>query len=158
MTKPDRSRRSELKYRRQPINPRANLMLARQPEEHVSPANRTRWQAYRSVLAAAGIDPVTLEADGRRYNAAVVRQRWVERYSSAWNRFTAEVPGFPPLAQAEWKPVYALGNALRLLFTLEQKLSGSKQFGCQYVVDDGLLTRSRDRLEKYGGKTHAQNR
>lgn len=151
MTKPDRSRRTELKHQRQPINPRANLLLARQNEEDVSPANRTRWQAYRSVLGAAGIGPVTLEADGKRYNAAVVRQRWVERYSPVWHRFTAEVPGFPPLAQAEWKPVYALGNALRLLFALEQKRSGSKQFGCQYVVDNELLTRLRAQLEKYEG-------
>lgn len=157
MSKPDPRRRIAPVWWRQPIDPLANLALARQRGEDVSPANRRRWRAYRSVLQAAGVDPETLVADGERYSAAVVRQRWLEPCSAEWDVLAADVPGFPPLAQAEWKPVYALGNALRLLLGLNQTLSGSKQHDNGYVVDQQLLDRQRQRLDRHEEDTHAQN-
>lgn len=159
MTKPDLSRWVDPRWRQQPIDSLANLVLARLPEEDVSLADRTRWRAYRSVLEAAGIDPSTLTWDERPYNAAVVRQRWVEPYAGEWDGFVSEVPGFPPLAQAEWKPVYALTYVLRRLFGLTQHPVGNRRRQyIRWVIDSATLEAQRSFAEQRERNTHAQDR
>ncbi len=139
---------------REHLSPR-HLALAGQNEEDVTPANRTRWRAYRCVLEAAGINPSTLTWDERPYTAAVVRQRWVEPYAADWEEFTAEVQGYPPLEQADWKPVYALKTALRRLFGLTHRRVGIDRHSCYYAVDLRLLAQQREKLNERERTTHA---
>ena len=158
MSKPHPSRRIDHAWRHKDIDPHANLALAQQREEDVTPANRTRWRAFQSVLRAAGIDPATLTWDECPYTAAVVRQRWVEPHAADWDGFAAEVLGYPPLEQAQWKPVFALGFALLRLFGLEHCLvCGHMRRYVRYVVDAATLEQQREQFNKRERNTRAQD-
>ncbi len=99
------------------------LELAQRSVGEVEPPRRLEWAAYRVILAAAGIDPDTLEWDGQRYDADDVRERLVEPLSHVWGYLHTQLPGFPPLHQTRWSPMFTLGNCLRQLFGLDHRLT-----------------------------------
>lgn len=123
------------------------LALARLPRERVEPARRVEWTAYRWVLIAAGIDPQTLEWDGRRYCESDVRERLTEPLSGTWDYLHATVTLWPPWRHVEWSPVFALGSALRGLFGLTHIQVGSHKTG-YYKVDVKRLEQRRGLLRK----------
>lgn len=125
----------------------ARLALARLPGEEVEPLQRVEWTAYRWVLLAAGIDPQTLEWDGRRYCEADVRERLTEPLANTWGYLHATVTLWPPWRHVEWSPVYALGCALRGLFGLTHQQVGSHKTG-YYKVDVERLERVRTLLRE----------
>lgn len=99
----------------------ARLELAGRSVGDIIPQRRLEWAAYQMVLAAAGIDPVTLEWNGQTYDQTDVEERLVEPLSHAWDHLHANLSGFPPLYQAEWSPMFALGNTLRRSFGISHR-------------------------------------
>lgn len=96
---------------------------------------RDHWRvAFRATLAAAGIDPDTLESDGSRYDAADILQRWVTPLESAWAQLEVTVPGWAALEYAQAQPTKALGGALRAMFGLTHRIKGKKD-AARYTVD-----------------------
>lgn len=119
---------------------RSRLVLARLDAHEVAPDRRVEWAAYQGVLLAVGIDPVTLDWAGKRYDAEDVIERWIKPNSASWNYLHRAVPGFPSLTAARWSPIYALGFALRNMFGLRHY---SKQNTGHYVIDALYLTNRR---------------
>lgn len=130
----------------------ARLALARLPGEKVDAERRLEWTTYRWVLLAAGIDPQTLEWDGRRYREQDVVERWVEPLSGSWEYLHAKVPGFPPRRHTEWSSIFALGCALRSMFGLRHHQVGSHKTN-YYKVDTERLERQKGLLK---GEQHGK--
>jgi hypothetical protein len=142
MTKPLTQAQQEAQLRR--------LELATLSAYDAEPSRSLEWAAYQLVLTAAGIDPVTLEWDGSRYDGDDVRQRLIEPLRHIWLHLQAEVPGFVPLSLADRRPIHAMGRALKMAFGLNHRRVScrSKPYTGSYAPDLERLEQRRTLLAK----------
>ena len=139
MTKPLTQAQQQAQLRR--------LELATRSVDNVPPAQRLEWAVYQLILAAAGINPATLEWDGSRYDANDVRQHLIDPLRHIGLHLQAEVPGFVPLSLADKRPIHAMGRVLKVTFGLEHHLVGSHRLK-RYIPDAQLLEQRRTLLLK----------
>lgn len=133
-----------------------NLRLAGRSGDGVTPSRQLRWAVYQLVLAAAGVDPVTLEWNGEEYAAEDVRQRLIVPLEPIWDYLHAEVHGVTTKSCASRTPVMTLGNALRMMFGLDHHPVGSHRWQ-HYAVDTDVLARQLELLSKIQGPPSTKN-
>lgn len=142
MTKPLTPAQQEAQLRR--------LELATLSSYDAAPSQSLEWAAYQLVLDAAGIDPATLEWDGRRYDGDDVREQLVEPLRDVWLPLHREVFGFVPLSLADRRPIHAMGRALKMAFGINHRRVScrSKPYTGSYAPDIERLDQLRTLLAK----------